>query len=583
MKNTLNEKNSLYQSLKERACDEKTFFKGQVIPSGTVYTPDHLSDLLVEQAIKSHVEIHGLSLDNSDDLLSHLMDLSVLDLACGTGQLVMSYIEFLRKHIAYAENFTLKDLWRYVKRKIYCVDVDRRSIETLRELILCYFHEVLEDSEDDQLNLYCKDSLMDDLEIPLVDIIIGNPPYIGEKGHTDVFEEIKSSSWGKKYYEGKMDYFYFFIYRGYDYLKEDGVLTFLTSRYFFTADGAKKLRRFLKDSFFFRDLIVPSNDQWFGHKGLHPCIYSLSKEKPLQVNLFKEGECILHRQSSEDIFDHHNLIHFSFDGELLDITKKIKKNQLMTLSEGYSTMQGIVSGLDRVKDSGVFVYESEKYKELPAALKDMTYPFYKNSAIKHYSYEEEAKYILVYSTSQCSQEAAGVLEQYLYPYKEQLMKRREVIRGVRKWYELTWPRKKNAFIEAKIVAPQRAKSNYFAYVEKPFFASADVYYIHKTSKSPYSLKTLMLILNSGFYFFWLREMGKRKGPLLELYATPLKQIPIPDFHFEIQAQLESLSNKVIANKGISDADKHWVDEIIMNGFALNQAEKKYIRFYLERN
>lgn len=42
------------------------------------------------------------------------------------------------------------------------------------------------------------------------DIVIGNPPYIGEKGHKNIFQEIKSSELSK-FYLRKMDLFYFFF------------------------------------------------------------------------------------------------------------------------------------------------------------------------------------------------------------------------------------------------------------------------------------------------------------------------------------------------------------------------------------
>jgi len=37
---------------------------------------------------------------------------------------------------------------------------------------------------------------------------------------------------------------------------------------------------------------------------------------------------------------------------------------------------------------------------------------------------------------------------------------------------------------------------------------------------------LLGILNSKVIFFWLYHRGKRKGETLELYATPLSQIPV---------------------------------------------------------
>ena len=39
------------------------------------------------------------------------------------------------------------------------------------------------------------------------DLIIGNPPYVGQKGHKEIFQEIKVTSLGKKYHQRRMDLF----------------------------------------------------------------------------------------------------------------------------------------------------------------------------------------------------------------------------------------------------------------------------------------------------------------------------------------------------------------------------------------
>ena len=156
-------------------------------------------------------------------------------------------------------------------------------------------------------------------------------------------------------------------------------------------------------------------------------------------------------------------------------------------------------------------------------------PLYKNSDIKHFWTENETDLNLLYVDSSTNQldEFQMELKRILEPHRHKLIARREVVKNVRDWYELTWPRNRLIFESPKIVAPQRAKTNYFAYTEQPFFASADVYYItEKAERSPYSLPILSLLLNSSLYLTWLRSFGKRKGSLLELYATPLKNLPI---------------------------------------------------------
>ena len=48
------------------------------------------------------------------------------------------------------------------------------------------------------------------------DVVIGNPPYIGESGHKEIFRPIAQSTFGRKYYMGKMDYYYFFFHKAID-------------------------------------------------------------------------------------------------------------------------------------------------------------------------------------------------------------------------------------------------------------------------------------------------------------------------------------------------------------------------------
>lgn len=75
------------------------------------------------------------------------------------------------------------------------------------------------------------------------DIVIGNPPYVGEKGNKDIFRSIAKTEFGMKYYQGKMDLFYFFFHKAIDISKECGNIIFITTNYYITATGASNLRR----------------------------------------------------------------------------------------------------------------------------------------------------------------------------------------------------------------------------------------------------------------------------------------------------------------------------------------------------
>jgi type II restriction/modification system DNA methylase subunit YeeA len=78
------------------------------------------------------------------------------------------------------------------------------------------------------------------------DVVIANPPYLGEKGHKETFRQIAASPWGARYYKRKMDLFYFFFHLALDLARDNGSVCFITTSYWITADGALKLRLDLK-------------------------------------------------------------------------------------------------------------------------------------------------------------------------------------------------------------------------------------------------------------------------------------------------------------------------------------------------
>jgi methylase of polypeptide subunit release factors len=69
------------------------------------------------------------------------------------------------------------------------------------------------------------------------DIVIANPPYIGQKGNKLIFDKLKDDNG----FEKKMDLWYFFLHKAYQICKEDGINTFITPNYWITAQGEKKL------------------------------------------------------------------------------------------------------------------------------------------------------------------------------------------------------------------------------------------------------------------------------------------------------------------------------------------------------
>ncbi len=509
--------------------------------TGTVYTPPEVSRLMVfvllindfnlnttlsetlrKVYLRGFLNGESVHAELCHAIFSRLRTQKFLDLSCGSGVLIFSYLEFIDYLLINGNLDVKKELHHVISSNIYACDIDLNAIEAYKKIMDAFAAE--RKIETLSLNVFVGNSLIAPwpFSVKSFDFIIGNPPYIGEKGNLQWFEVIKDTAFGKRYYEGKMDYFYFFIYRGYELLSSTGSLCYLTSNYFFTADGAKKLRDFIRNAFFLALHVDYQNKSVFPERKLHACV-NVFQKKPLNtIQVYNDQYDEIVKLLPEEVHKASGTIHFILSQS---VNADLNRMKGIKLGDYYHVNQGIVSGCDRHKtgdeNKGVFVLSNDEAESLPNAY---LVPFYKNSDVNHYYTHQKTDYKLLYLTQEIIPDA--ILE-HLEPYRAKLEKRREVQNGIRKWFQLTWPRKKDIFSSNKIVAPQRAQSNRFAYHEGDFYASADVYFITQTDHSPYDLKVLTLILNAAPYLLWLNHMGKRKGALLELYATPLKNLPLP--------------------------------------------------------
>ena len=106
-----------------------------------------------------------------------------------------------------------------------------------------------------------------------------NPPYVGEKGHKELFQHtLRSYSYWNRYYQGKMDYLYWFIILGLSKLRKYGKLGFITTSYWITADGASKLRKYILENAKIKEMIFFEEVKIFEHaKGQHNMVFILNK------------------------------------------------------------------------------------------------------------------------------------------------------------------------------------------------------------------------------------------------------------------------------------------------------------------
>ncbi|MFX1489118.1 MAG: Eco57I restriction-modification methylase domain-containing protein, partial [Promethearchaeota archaeon] len=115
------------------------------------------------------------------------------------------------------------------------------------------------------------------------DLIIGNPPYLGQNYNAQLFQEyVKKFPICTKYFVGNMDLFYYFIHLGIDKLNPGGLLSYITTNYWITKSqktGIKLLKPHILNECYLLQYVDLSPLKLFkGARGQHNCIIVLQKK-----------------------------------------------------------------------------------------------------------------------------------------------------------------------------------------------------------------------------------------------------------------------------------------------------------------
>lgn len=502
----------------------------------------------------------------------------------------------------------IKKLIEYQDKYFYAQDHEEK--EQLKQLIQKIDDQIIYEQIKDDPNivkdyneakkLSSKPFVLWELNFPRVfkdkggfDIAVGNPPYIGEKGNKEIFRPIADTEFGRKYYLGKMDMFYFFFHKALDLGNENEELAFITTNYYPTAFGAKKLRDDFKERTQIRQLINFNELKIFESAlGQHDMITVLTKNKKSNIISHNKlchangvasakllGE-VLYTQSHEsdnyDLYDvsQSNLYegdenYIRINGVNSDqadsvgsILSKIAHSDV-TLKDIAQIKQGIVSGADKYTDAheakyhlgfpkgkGIFVLHKQELEKLGLPQEEYKYVkrVYKNSQIRRYHIDYDDELYVFYLTKDSNPNEAKEIIKYLEQFKPILASKREAISGRLPWYSLNWARDEEVFVnKEKIVNSRRAKGNVFALETHQFYEQSDIMIsvIKKQFYREFPPKYVLGVLNSKLFYLWLRNKGKVKGDMLELYGKPLEEIPLRKPDNQTKNEIIKIVDKLI--------------------------------------
>ena len=277
------------------------------------------------------------------------------------------------------------------------------------------------------------------------DLIIGNPPYLGQNYNAKVFQDyIKKFPICKKFFVGNMDLFYYFIHLGILKLKPGGILSFITTNYWLTKSrktGIKLLKPHILEECFLLQYIDLSNMTLFkGAEGQHNCIFILRKKtdlekqrsvnKPIQViQITKNGNSshnnenfntlifkeVLLGNDNRSIRKYRSAItnndlkpdrswNLLYPEEIKEIINDIEKNCIVNgkisyLKDKFIVRNGIIFIKDnlfilnegknlKIEKQDVYIKINKKFVKILNNEKERLKKIYKSKSIKPYSYFE---------------------------------------------------------------------------------------------------------------------------------------------------------------------------------------------------
>lgn len=442
------------------------------------------------------------------------------------------------------------------------------------------------------------------------DIVIGNPPYIGEGKNKDVFLPVQETSFGKKYYIGKMDFWYFFTSLGIELLKENGTLSYIAPNNWLTTAGGKKMRNHIMKETIIKEFIDFGDYMVFENASQQTMVFLLEKNKEKNIIKICFSKILFNKEVLVDLekfllknksdnyvyyisnIDRKKYIEDSnivFLNNIIDtITSKIKLQENFKFSadeitNGIHPHHAIVTKkmLEQLKNNykigdGIFVLTDNEIKKLSLNEneKKLLKPLYESELLTKYTYKKDNHKYIIYTDSSFK----DISQMKEYPIlKKHLDNFKEVITSDNKPYGLHRARKEEFFTENKIVSLRKTSEPYFCYLDKPSYFMAE-FYILKTDRI--NMKYLTGLLNSKLVAFWLRYMGKMQGSNYQIDKEPLMNIPLKIANENTENKIIDLVDEIIELKKLNKDTQYLedkIDEMVYDLYELTEEERELIR------
>ncbi|WP_411665427.1 class I SAM-dependent DNA methyltransferase [Campylobacter coli] len=443
--------------------------------------------------------------------------------------------------------------------------------------------------------------LDDDGNFKGFDLIIGNPPYIRQEELKELKPHLAKNY---KVYKGTSDIYTYFYELGFNVLKENGILSFITSNKYTRAGYGEALREFLLKNTYILKYIDLNGIKVFDSATVDTSILCFEKSKS-KDNKFKylalSNEILktcaynigLYKDFAEFSQNSLSKESFTFSDENTSALKAKIERIGTPLKEwqGLNIYRGILTGYNEA-----FIITTEKRNEILANCKDeaekertakLIHKMLRGRDIKRYSYEWAGLWVIgTFPSLKLDIEQYPALKQYLSQFLPRIEQSGE--KGCRKKTSNKWFETQDniayyeEFEKEKIVYPETTQGAYFVYDNKGIFLEKTAFFIVCEN-----LKYLLGLLSSNLITYYYKNFSQgcklgTKGYQYNKHA--LENLPIPKINSKNQNIVDELINLVDEILKAKEQDKNAntqelenkINSIVYKLYNLNNEEIRII-------
>jgi len=497
---------------------EITIPSKDVITNGAVYTPNYIKNYIVTESFKVLSQ-------------SNFYKITVADIACGTGAFLYTAAEKIRKK-------TSNSFFEIFQKNIFGIDISDYTIERAKILLSLLAISDGEDKEEFQFNLRVGNALDFDWKkespgFEGFDVVVGNPPYVRAKHLSQDTKKLMTQWETTK--SGNPDLYIPFFEIGLKYLKEKGVLGFITVNTFKRSVNARNLRNYFKSGHLNLSIIDFGNQQVFENKSTYTCVVFISKDVSDKIKYIKANpKDILTNNITPFTEINYKLLNSQKGwilnkSSVLENIRRIEKSGIALgkkypIKNGLATLSNDIFIFKPVDEDDKFYYHQngELYKiekgickdiikpnrlktedEIPELTEKIIFPYYTNNA-RLSLFKANPKKQIVFD-EQYFQDAYPNAYSYMKLNQEQLFNRDKGKEKKYKWFEFGRSQALTNFGK-KLLFPYMASQPYFVYTNKEDLLLYAGYAIFHNSER--ELQVVKRILESEVFWYYITKTSK---------------------------------------------------------------------------